>query len=132
MPSEAVDDDAVHFGKLVDSEFPEPGLDLVPGSTDVAAESVVSWFENVVRFRVPDSPSVDKGVARGFEDVGILPDGTEGNPDGVTVRARRGHFCSQVGWCALTTRQNEISAYSPGPRQVDHQPVDAGDPSEPA
>lgn len=97
MPFEAVDDDAVHFGKLVDSEVLNPGLDLVPGSTVVAAGSVVGWFENVVRFQVQDNPSVCKGVARGFEDGGILPDGTEGNPDGVTVRAGRGHLHSQVG-----------------------------------
>ena len=37
MPSQAVDDDAVHFGKLLGSEVIDPGLDLASGGTVVPA-----------------------------------------------------------------------------------------------
>ena len=116
MPSEAVDDDAVHFGKLVDSEVLDPGLDLVPGSAVVPDESVVGWFENVVRFQVQDNPSVGEGVARGFEDCGILPDGIEeGGPYRVIVRAGRGHFHSQL---VVIVEEDKCVGFGPQPVPV--------------
>ena len=77
VPPQAVDDDAVHFGKLLGSEFVDPSLDLAPGSAVVPAGSVVGWFEDALRFLVQDHPAVGEGVIRGFEGGGVLPDGIE-------------------------------------------------------
>ena len=77
MPSQAVDDDAVHFGKLLGSEVVDPSLDLAPWRAVVPGGSVVGWFEDAGRFLVQDYPAVGEGVTRGFEDGGVLPDGIE-------------------------------------------------------
>ena len=77
MPSQAVDDDAVHFGKLLGSEVVDPSLDLAPRGAVVPGGSVVSWFKDAVRFLVQDHPAVGEGVTGGFEDGGVLPDGIE-------------------------------------------------------
>ena len=71
MPSQAVDDDAVHFGKLLGSEVIDPSLDLAPWRAVVPGGSVVGWFEDAGRFLVQDYPAVGEGVTRGFEDGGV-------------------------------------------------------------
>ncbi len=82
MPSQAVDDDAVHFGKLLGSKVVDPSLDLAPGGAVVPARSVVGWFEDALRFLVQDHRANDEGIASGFEDGGVLPDGIEeSSPD---------------------------------------------------
>ena len=77
MSFQAVDDDAVHFGKLLGSESVNPSLDLAPRGAVVPGGSVVGRFKDAVRFLVQDYPAVCKGVTRGFEYGGVLPDGIE-------------------------------------------------------
>ena len=77
MLSQAVDDDAVHFGKLLGGEAVNPLLNLALGGAVVPAGSVVRWFKDAIRFLVQDHPAVDEGVAGGFEDGRVLPDGIE-------------------------------------------------------
>ena len=91
MLSQAVDDYAVHFGKLLGGEFVDPILDLSPGGAVVPAESLVGWFEDMVRRLVKGHPAASEGVAGGFEDGRVLPDGVEEKfPDfGVTGVGRR-------------------------------------------
>ena len=74
MPPQTVDDDAVHFGKLLRSKSIDPSLDLAPHGAVVPGGSVVSWGKDAVRFLVQDYPAVGEGVARGFEYGGVLPD----------------------------------------------------------
>ena len=77
MPSQAVNDDAVHFRKLVDGEVVDPSLDLAPHGAAVPGGSVVGCFEDTVWFLVQDHPAVGERVARGFEYGGVLPDSIE-------------------------------------------------------
>ena len=77
MTSQAVDDDAVHFGKLLGSESVDPSLDLAPHGAVVPGGSVVGRFKDAVRFLVQDHPAVGERVTRGFEYGGVLPDGIE-------------------------------------------------------
>ena len=77
MMPQAVDDDAVHFGKLLGSEFVDPSLDFAPRGSVVPGESLVGRFEDAVGFPVQDHPAVGEGVARRFEDGGVLLDGIE-------------------------------------------------------
>ena len=91
MPSQAVNDDAVHFGKLLGSESVDPSLDLAPGGAVVPAGSVVGWFEDAVRFLVQGHPAVGEGIASGFEGGGVLPDGIEEKrPGSRRCRSRSG------------------------------------------
>ena len=91
MTSQAADDDAVHFGKLLGSEVVDPSLCLAPGGAVVPAESVVGRFKDVVRLLVKGHPAASEGVAGGFEEGRVLPDGVEEKfPDlGVTGVGRR-------------------------------------------
>ena len=50
MPSQAVDDDAVHFGKLLGSESVDPSFDPPPGGAAVPAGTTVGRFDDVLRF----------------------------------------------------------------------------------
>ena len=72
--SQALDDDSIHFGKLLGGEVVDPSLDLRLGGAVVPARPVVCLFEDVLRFFVQDHPAVNKGIAAGFEDGGVLPD----------------------------------------------------------
>ena len=77
MPAQAVDDDPVHFRKLLGSELVDPILDLAPDGAVVPAGSVVGCCKDAVRFLVQDHPAVGERVTRGFEDGVVLPDGIE-------------------------------------------------------
>ena len=90
MPSQAVDDDAVHFGKLRGSELVDPSLDLAPGGAVVPAGSLVGWFQDVVRLLVQGHPAVGEGVAGELEDGGVLPDGIEESGPDLGVAGIRG------------------------------------------
>ena len=77
MPSQAVDDAAVHFRKLVDGEVVDPSVDFAPDGAVVPGGSVVGCFEDTVWFLVQDHPAVCERVTRGFEYGGVLPDNIE-------------------------------------------------------
>ena len=79
MPSQAVDDDAVHFGKLLGSEVIDPSLDLAPWRAVVPGGSVVGWFEDAGRFLVQDYPAVGEMAAH-------IPGERQRRPTGPTPR----------------------------------------------
>ena len=72
--SQALDDDSIHFGKLLGGEVVDPSFDLRPSGAVVPARPVVCLFKDALRFLVQDHPAVNKGIAGGFEDGGVLPD----------------------------------------------------------
>ena len=74
IPSQAANDDAVHFGKLLGSEFIDPSLNLAPCTAIIPGGTVVGWFEDTLRFLVEDHPTIDERIVGGFEDGGVLPD----------------------------------------------------------
>ena len=69
---QAVDDDSIHFGKLLGGEVcrskPRPCAWRRPSSQP---GSVVCLFEDALRFLVQDHPAVDEGIAGGLKTAGF-------------------------------------------------------------
>lgn len=77
MPPQAIDDDAVHIGKLPGSESVNPSLGLVPFSDIVPAYYGPGWDEDVVRLTVQGRQTSIEEIMVGLEDGGVLTDDIE-------------------------------------------------------